>query len=319
MAYVLLLIGLILLIKSADYFITGASGIAKLLRIPPMLIGLTIVAFGTSSPEAAVSINASLKGVTGITLGNVIGSNIINIAFIIGLTAIISPLRVERETIKKEIPFTLLASIAVYILIADKSLQALNENIVSRADGLILFLFFLIFLYYLFEIALNSRENLSGENELTPDSKPMGLNVFYAVGGMVGIILGANLVVKGSTSIALQLGMSETLVGLTIIAFGTSLPELITSITAALKKESEIAIGNIVGSNIFNILFILSISSVITPLTVEDKYLFDAIIMIIYTLILFFFSLTHHRVNRVEGIILSASYIGYVGYIILRN
>ncbi|RYD01678.1 hypothetical protein N752_29320 [Desulforamulus aquiferis] len=204
-------------------------------------------------------------------------------------------------------------------MIADKSLQELNENIVSRADGLILFLFFLIFLYYLFEIALNSRENLSGENELTPDSKPMGLNVFYAVGGMVGIILGANLVVKGSTSIALQLGMSETLVGLTIIAFGTSLPELITSITAALKKESEIAIGNIVGSNIFNILFILSISSVITPLTVEDKYLFDAIIMIIYTLILFFFSLTHHRVNRVEGIILSASYIGYVGYIILRN
>jgi cation:H+ antiporter len=318
LAYVLLIAGFLLLIKSADFFVQGASGIAKLLRVSPMLIGLTIVAFGTSSPEAAVSINASIKGMTGITIGNVVGSNIVNIALILGLTAIITPLTVVRETIRKEIPFTLLASIAMFILMADVSLQAMNSNMVSRADGLILILFFLVFLYYLYEIAVNCRENaLSKEN--LPTETSVGKNIAYTVGGLLGIIIAANLVVRGSVSIALQLGMSETLVGLTIVAIGTSLPELITSVTAALKKENEIAVGNIVGSNIFNILFILGISSIIVPLTVDSKFLIDALIMIIYTIILFVFSRSSLKITRVEGFILVVSYIGYLYYIILRN
>ncbi|MBS4024527.1 MAG: calcium/sodium antiporter [Clostridia bacterium] len=319
MAYLLLLLGLLLLIKGADFFVNGASGVAKFLRVPPMLIGLTIVAFGTSSPEAAVSIDASLKGLAGITLGNVLGSNIFNIAFIIGVVAVIRPLKVEQVTIRKEIPFTLLASITLYILIADKSLQSLNYNIVSRADGLILLLFFMIFLYYLFEIARNSRENTSSKDELTANKKTADIYIAYIIGGLIGIIAGANLVVKGSTSIALQLGMSEVLVGLTIVALGTSLPELITSIVAAIKHESEIAIGNIVGSNIFNILFVLSISSIISPIPVDDKFQIDALIMIIYTLILFIFSMTYHKINRAEGISLFALYTGYIFFIILRN
>ncbi|MDW7673554.1 MAG: calcium/sodium antiporter [Bacillota bacterium] len=319
MAYLLLLIGIILLIKGADFFVKGSSGIAKLLRVPPMLIGLTIVAFGTSSPEAAVSINASLKDISGIALGNVLGSNIFNIAFIVGLTALIAPLTVEKQTIRKEIPFTLLASIALIIMISDRTLQSINLNLVTRADGLILLLFFSIFLYYLFEMAKNSREKAMSEEEIPTNSYSMGINGIFAIGGLIGIIVGANLVVKGSTSIALQLGMSETLVGLTIVAVGTSLPELITSITAALKKESEIAIGNIVGSNIFNILFILGIAATIKPLTVDDKFLLDAFIMILYTFVLFIFSTTCQKITRIEGIALFLSYIVYLTYIILRN
>jgi len=317
MTYLLLILGFTALIKGADYFVEGASGIAKLLRIPPILIGLTIVAFGTSSPEAAVSIKAAMNGNNGIALGNVVGSNIFNVSLIIGITALINPLKVERETVKKEIPFTLLASILLFILILDVSLQEFTFNSITRADGLVMMSFFAIFLYYLFEVAKHSREKM--QDEIASMPRDMGKNVFFTLGGLAAIIVGGDLVVRSSTTIAYTLGMSETLVGLTIVAVGTSLPELITSITAALKKHSEIAVGNIVGSNIFNILFVLGASSLISSIPVESKIYVDMSFMIGYTVILFIFSRTQHKVSRLEGAILVMSYVIYSIYIIIRN
>lgn len=317
MAYLLLLIGFILLIKGADYFVEGASGIAKLLRVPPILIGLTIVAFGTSSPEAAVSIRAAVNGNNGIALGNVVGSNVFNISLIIGITAMLNPLQVERETVRKEIPFTLLASILLLVLVSDTLLQGLAINQITMGDGLVLGCFFLIFMFYLLEVALHSRERDEEMTAFCP--KTMGKNVLFTAGGLAAIISGGELVVRSSTTIAKTLGMSETMIGLTIVAVGTSLPELITSVTAAVKKQSEIAVGNIVGSNIFNILFVLGISSAIHPIGVDPKIFFDIRLMILYTAILLIFSRTHHKISRKEGFVLLLSYLFYAVHVILRG
>ncbi len=318
MEYLLLIIGFGLLVKGADYFVEGSSDIAKLLRIPPILIGLTVVAFGTSSPEAAVSISAALKGSGSIVLGNLIGSNIFNASLIIGVTAMIYPLKVERQTIRKEIPLALLSSIVLLVMMADVSLQNLSENLVTRSDGLILLGFFSIFLYYIIEVATHTRENTNSENIII-DKKDISKSVIYTIGGLAAIIFGGDMVVKNSIRIALTLGMSETLVGLTIVAVGTSLPELITSITAAFKKESEIALGNIVGSNIFNILFILGISSTISPVLVDSKMFLDAIVMIAVTLALLLSSSSNRKVSKAEGLFLVLAYVIYTIYIIIRN
>lgn len=316
MTYVLLIIGFVLLIKGADFFVDGASKIATALRVSPLLIGLTIVAFGTSAPEATVSIVAALEGNAGVAIGNVVGSNIFNITFVIGVAALIFPLKVENATIRKEIPFTFLGGIALLILISDVTLQQLGDNFITRSDGLIFLLFFVIFLYYIFEVARNSRDKI--ENTIQ-EKVPMGKNTLLTVGGLGAIIFGGDLVVKSATDIALSFGMSQTLVGLTIIAIGTSLPELITSVTAAIKKESEIAVGNIVGSNIFNILFVLGISSVISPLAVDNKIFFDILLMNVLTIILLIFSRTNFRIGKVEGGSLAAAYIAYMIFIIIRN
>ena len=318
MSYVLLIIGFALLIKGADLFVKGASNIATNLRVSPLLIGLTIVAFGTSSPEATVSIVAAFEGSAGVALGNVIGSNIFNITFVVGLTALLNPLKVESETIRKEIPFTLLASVALLVLISDRFLQSFSENLLTRSDGLILLLFFAVFLYYVFEVARKSRKG--GLVELDErESTPWKINILLTLGGLAAIIFGGDLVVNSATKIAIAFGMSETLVGLTIVAVGTSLPELITSVTAAIKKESEIALGNIVGSNIFNILFVLGSASAISPLLVESKIFVDILFMIVLTLILLIFSRTNYRVGKYEGTVLAIGYILYVVYIIVRN
>lgn len=317
MTYLLLLVGFILLIKGANYFIEGAVGIANILRLPPLLIGLTIVAFGTSSPEAAVSIGAAIKGSSGIALGNVVGSNIFNISFVIGVISLISILKVERETTRKEIPFALLSSILLLILMADKTLQLTEINVLSRSDGLVFLLFFGIFIYYLFEMARSNSQK-------PPDStleynNHMGKKIFLSLGGLIGIIVGGQLVVDNSVVIALNWGLSQTVVGLTIVAIGTSLPELVTSVTAALKKENEIAIGNLIGSNIFNILFILGAASLLSPVSVDSSMIFiDTAIMIFYTIVLFVFAMSHYKISRAEGIILIMSYIGYIVYIIIR-
>jgi cation:H+ antiporter len=318
MVYVLLIIGFVLLIKGADFFVEGSSNIAKALKVSPLLIGLTIVAFGTSSPEATVSIAAALEGNAGVAIGNVVGSNIFNITLVVGLTALLNPLKVESETIRKEIPFTLLASTALIILISDIGLQFLSENFITRSDGLILLLFFAVFLYYIFEVARKSRENLSDVQTPT-ESISWVKNALLTVGGLAAIIFGGDLVVDSATEVALSFGMSETLVGLTIVAVGTSLPELITSITAAVKKQGEIAIGNIVGSNIFNILFVLGSASVISPLAVDGKIFVDVLLMIILTGILLIFSRTNFKVGKYEGIFLMVAYIVYAIFIILRN
>ncbi|GAA0423710.1 MAG: calcium/sodium antiporter [Bacillota bacterium] len=317
MAYLFLIIGFVLLIKGADLFVDGSSNIARLLRIPPILIGLTIVAFGTSSPEATVSIVAALQGTADVSMGNVIGSNIFNLTLVVGIATILFPIKVENETIRKEIPFTLLASVALLILISDTVLQGFEINYISRSDGLIFLLFLSVFMYYVIEVALKSREN-TAQDKSAKQTK-WGKNILITVLGLAGIVIGGQMVVNNGKEIAYSLGMSEALVGLTIIAVGTSLPELVTSITAALKKESEIALGNIVGSNIFNILFVLGTSSVITPLAVNGKVIIDIIMMIGLTVLLLIFSRTNYRIGKTEGVFLVAGYVLYVAYIIIRN
>lgn len=317
MNYILMLFGFGLLIKGADLFVTGSSNIASLLRVPPILIGLTIVAFGTSSPEATVSIIAALEGSGDVALGNVIGSNIFNITLVIGLTAFLNPLKVESETIRKEIPFALLASVVLLVLVSDVALQTVGSNLITRADGIIILLFFAVFLYYIFEVVRKSREKTTVEQQTSNETWEK--NVFLTILGLGAIIFGGDLVVKNSTEIAYTFGMSETLVGLTIVAIGTSLPELVTSITAALKKQSEIALGNIIGSNIFNILFVLGTTSVITPLAVSSKIFIDIILMIVFTILLLIFSRTRFAVGKYEGIMLASAYVLYLIFIIMRN
>lgn len=320
MTYILLVIGFLLLIKGADFFVDGASKIARTLHVSPLLIGLTIVAFGTSSPEATVSIVSALEGNAGVAMGNVLGSNIFNITVVVGITALLNPLQVENETIRKEIPFALLASVAALILISDISLQSMDANYITRGDGFILLLFFAVFLYYIFEVARKSRVKAKQEsNEINSEKPAWAKNITITVGGLLAIIFGGELVVKNATEIALMFGMSETLVGLTIVAIGTSLPELITSITAAVKKQSEIALGNIIGSNIFNIYFVLGTASVISPLNVDNKLIVDVLVMIGLTILLLVFSRTHFKVAKLEGVILAGFYIFYMVYIIIRN
>lgn len=317
MAYVLLIVGFGLLIKGADLFVDGSSNIARLLRVPPILIGLTIVAFGTSSPEATVSIIAALHGNAEVSLGNVVGSNIFNITLVVGIAAFLYPLMVESETTKKEIPFILLASGALLVLISDTELQGLSENFLTRGDGIIFLLFLSIFMYYVIEVGMKSRKE--SVHTPIPSNIKWGKNSVLALAGLVAIIFGGDLVVDNGTAIAYDLGMSNTLVGLTIIAIGTSLPELVTSISAALKKESGIALGNVVGSNIFNILFVLGASAFISPLPVNGKIFIDVMIMIALSLLLFLFSRTNYKIGKTEGFILMTMYIIYLIYIISRN
>jgi len=317
MTYLLLVVGFALLIKGADWFVDGASSIAKILRISPLLIGLTIVAFGTSSPEATVSILAALDGSAEVSLGNVIGSNIFNITLVVGLTALLNPLKVESETIRKEIPFTLLGSAVLLVLISDIALQGFSENLLTRSDGLIFLLIFAVFMYYIFEVARNNRDKIPLEE--TSEKATWGKNIFWTLIGLAAIIFGGELVVRNSTEIAVSLGMSETLVGLTIVAIGTSLPELVTSIMAAIKKQSEIALGNIVGSNIFNILFVLGTSSLIAPLPVNSKIFVDIGLLVVLTVILLVFSRTNFRIGKIEGTFLAIAYVLYLVFIIIRN
>lgn len=321
MTYILLLVGFVLLIKGADFFVEGASSIATALKVSPLLIGLTIVAFGTSAPEATVSIVAALEESAGVSIGNVVGSNIFNITLVVGLTALINPLKVENTTIKKEIPFTLLGSVVLFVLISDVALQGLSNNTITRSDGFIFLLFFIIFLYYIFEVALHNRDNVKQEEKdaETNRNNSWGKSIIFTVGGLAAIIFGGDFVVNNATKIAISFGMSETLVGLTIVAVGTSLPELITSITAAIKKQTDIALGNIVGSNIFNILFVLGIASSISPLAVDSKIYIDVFLLIVLTILLLFFSRTNFKIGKVEGFILTLAYIIYMVFIIIRN
>lgn len=316
MVYIILLLGFIFLIKGADLFVDGASSISKALKIPPILIGLTVVAFGTSAPEAAVSINAALSGSNEIAVGNIVGSNIFNILVVVGISSIIYPLKIQKMTILKEFPFVFLSSIALIILSFDKLLQGSSLDVLTRADGLMLLLIFLVFLYYLIEMAISSKDESSNDNI---NSEPFFKSIIKSIIGVAGIIFGADLVVSSSSQIATSFGMSESLVGLTIVSIGTSLPELVTSIVAAIKKESDIAMGNVIGSNIFNILFVLGLSSLITPIPVNPIMMFDMLFLIFVTLIAFAFSITKKLVVRSEGIVLSAIYIFYLAFIIVRN
>jgi len=320
MTYLLLLVGFALLIIGADYFVKGASAISAILRVPPILVGLTIVSFGTSSPEATVSITAALNGNDDVSLGNVVGSNLFNTLFVLGVTAFIAPIIVKSQTIRKEIPFSFLASITLLVLMADIFLQDFSDNMLTRSDGIILLLIFAVFLYYIFELARKSRNDFEEQpSKMEEKDKNWVKNGTFILGGLAAIVFGGDFVVKNSTEIALSLGMSEALVGLTIVAVGTSLPELVTSAVAAWKKESEIALGNIIGSNIFNILFVLGASATISPIGVNSSLFTDIFILIVYTIVVLIFAMTNLTIRKREGIFLAISYIVYMVYIILRN
>ena len=315
MHYLFLVLGFGLLIKGADLLVDGSSSMARKFKVPPILVGLTIVAFGTSAPEAAVSINAAIKGANEIAIGNVLGSNIFNILMVIGFAAIISPLKIQRLTILKEFPFAILSSVIIVILSADIILDGQMTNTITRGDGLVLLGMLCIFMYYLVELAIKSES--SGETNIKDISTLK--SVLYILIGLIGIIYGADLVVKSSSTIALNFGISEKLVGLTFVAIGTSLPELVTSIVAAFKKESDIAMGNVIGSNLFNYLFVIGVSSTIRPINVQPVLLYDASFVVVITIITYIFAITNKTINKREGILLVFLYIVYMGYIIYRN
>ena len=305
MMYLLLLIGFVLLIKGADLFVDGSSSIAGILKIPSVIIGLTIVAMGTSAPEAAVSINASLAGNSDISLGNIVGSNIFNLLIVIGACAVIFPAASNEDILKRDLWWNIGVSALLFVLI-------INGGI-SRAEGLILLAVFLFYLGLMLRSALQNRIEETPQNLL-----PLWKSILYVVIGLAAVVFGGDMVVDNASMIAKAWGMSDTLVGLTIVAIGTSLPELVTSITASKKGDSGIALGNAVGSCLFNILFILGIASTLTPINAVPELIIDAVILIAVTILILIVAKTGKKINRLEGIICVAAYIIYTVYIIMR-
>ena len=312
MTYILLIIGFILLIKGADYFVEGSSNLAKALKIPTLIIGLTVVAFGTSAPEAVVSIVASTKGSNEIALSNIIGSNIFNLLAVLGISAIVKGLKASRQIITKDFLFSILATLILIAMMFDKFLSGDKLNIITRGEGLVLLSILVLYVYSLILTASKEKKLIKEKHKLTPK------DILMLVLGLSAVILGGELVVKSSQQIALNLGISETLVGLTIVSIGTSLPELVTSIVAAKKGETDIALGNVIGSNIFNILFVLGISSTLSPILVNSQSLIDVLILLGITIICYIFTIYNQRIGRTKGIIITLTYLIFMIYIIMR-
>lgn len=305
MMYVLLIVGFILLIKGADFFVDGASSTAKLLKVPSVIIGLTIVAMGTSAPEAAVSISARLSGSSDIALSNVIGSNIFNLLIVVGVSAIICPMKTEKVILRRDIWWSLGAAVATLIMMADMK--------ISGAEGILLLGGMAA---YIAVLIFDARKKRDGDDEVKAMS-PLK-SIIYIVGGLAAIIIGGDLVVDSACDIAAAFGMSEALIGLTIVAAGTSLPELVTSIAAAKKDDSGLALGNVVGSNIFNILFILGSASALTTINVAPELFIDTAILIGVTLMMYFLCRSKDKTSRGEGVLCVLVYAAYMAYIILR-
>lgn len=320
---ILLILGFVVLIKGASFLVDGAVMLAEKYRISPVIIGLTIVAFGTSTPELAVNIVSALNPASSdIGLGNIIGSNIANIGLIVGFSALIFPLAVRRSLIAREIPFMFLSALVFLVLIADQFLGNGPANILSQSDGIVLLLFFAIFIYYLTS-AMLTREDKALDQEFAKEFHPRKISLLrsmtFIVIGLVGVVIGGKLVVDSASELAQLLGMSDILIGLTIVAIGTSLPELATSAVAAFKKETDIAVGNIVGSNIFNTFFILGVNAAISPVPFKNSWLADTWVMIAFSLLLFIVSLTGKKIKRWEGGALLAAFVIYMGFIITRG
>ena len=303
--YLLLVLGFLFLVKGADLFVDGSSSIAKHMKIPSVIVGLTIVAMGTSAPEASVSITAAIAGNSDISLGNIVGSNIFNFLVVIGVSAMIFPIISHKDIIKRDLWWNLGITGLLLLLILDKK--------IGRIDGVILLLGMTLYLFVVIKNALKNRTENSKEELLSVPK-----SIIFMVIGLAAIICGGNFVVDNASIIAKSLGLSETLIGLTIVAIGTSLPELVTSVTAAKKKEAGIALGNAVGSNIFNILFILGASSALTPINVASELFIDTIILIVVGVLVFIFSYTGRKTNRIEGLICTLLYVAYTAYIIIR-
>lgn len=304
----IMLAGFVLLIKGADFFVDGASGIADKFGIPQLVIGLTIVAFGTSAPEAAISISAGLKGNTGIAIGNVVGSNIMNILLILGITSCIVPLAVAKSTRKVEIPFTLLVTLVLVVYGA-----IFGE--LNLIGGIILWVFFILFFVHLIKVAKNSEPSAE-ENVETTKQHSMIMLIIFTIGGLAAIVWGSNLTVDGATAVAKFFHVSDRIIGLTIVAFGTSLPELMTSVTAARKGNADIAVGNIIGSNIFNILFVLGTTALLAPIPYAKNFIFDGIVAIA-AVVLLLAGIREGKLGKKAGVTMLVCYAGYFGYLLV--
>ena len=315
MEIILMIVGLIILVKGADWLVMGASSIARKKQISNMVIGLTIVSFGTSLPELVINLVSSFNGNTEIAIGNVVGSNIANILLILGVSAIVYPLTIQRTTIVSEIPFSIVAALLVGFL-ANASLFSEPRMEISSIDGFILIFFFIVFLIYIFKI---SKEEIAvvSDNKVLNSKK----STLMIIGGLIGLIVGGKFTVDGAVYLAGFFGMSESFIGLTIVAIGTSLPELFTSAVAAYRREVDIAVGNVIGSNIFNIFWILGLSAIIKPLPFQTTGNID-ILMIIFSSILIIVVLPLGRKGRIErwhGLVFLFCYIGYIIYLVQRG
>ena len=317
LAIIFLAAGFFFLVKGADIFVDGSSSIAKKFHVPSIIIGLTIVAMGTSLPEAAVSVTASLANQNTLAVSNVVGSNIFNLMVVIGMCAVLTPVAVQRETLKRDFPFSVFCAILLLILGWMGPMQ------LGHGDGVIFLVLFAIFIGCMIRSALKANKEgktAEGDSSEIDYMKIMSLpkSLLFIVMGAAGIILGGDVVVNSATNIATRLGMSETLVGLTIVSIGTSLPELVTSVVAARKHEVDMALGNAIGSNIFNILMVLGIAGAISPMAFLTENIIDIVILLVFSLIVWFFAWTKQKLNRGEGAIMLALYAAFMVYICMR-
>jgi len=311
----LLIVGFLILIKGADYFVDGASSFASNLKVPKIVIALTIVAFGTGAPEFAVSVKSMMSGSGELVLGNVIGSNIINILLILGVSSLVRDLTVKNNTVKKELPMLLMLTTLLAVVFCDSSFNNNVINTITRADSIVILLFFLIFIYYLLSVIRNRKDN----NNEEPMYK-LGKSILVSIIGIIAIIVGSNFVVDSATYIAEGFGVSERIIGLTIVALGTSLPELVTSVVAAKKNEVELAVGNIIGSNIFNIGIVLALPVIIYGDVVPIGFnMLDIVVMIVSAFVLFCFSANDEKISKKEGIVMLLIFLLYYGYMIMEG
>lgn len=303
--FVLLVVGFVMLVKGADWFVEGVAGIAEKFGIPQLVIGLTIVAMGTSAPEAAVSITSAMKGSAGITIGNVVGSNILNVLVILGLTAVITRVAVQRSTVRYEIPFMLIITLVLLGL-------GLSGNEITFVEGIILWALFIVYMVYLFRMAKNQKEEADDSKK-----QPVWMLILLGIVGAVLVVWGADISVDAASAIAKMFGMSDRLIGLTIVALGTSLPELVTSVTAARKGKADIAIGNIVGSNVFNILFVVGTTALVTPVIFESKFVIDMLVAFGAGVLLWLGVMKHKELRRPVGALMLLAYAGYFAYLLI--
>lgn len=322
MDYILLIIGFVLLIKGADFFVDGSSSVAKILKVPTIIIGLTVVAFGTSMPELSVSVTAALRGSNDLAVSNVLGSNIFNLLVVLGCCALVKPVAAKWSLLKKEFPFSILITIVLLLVDSDFSIMKILDGnqgfVLGRWAGLLFLILFVLYIYATVKSALRSRaEAKDMEEEEYKTMSPLKSGIYIVI-GLIGIVWGGNLVVDSASNIALTFGWSQTFIGLTIVALGTSLPELVTSVVAARKGENDLAVGNVVGSNIFNILLILGVSSFITPITLDVTAVYDTIILIIASIVVYVSAISKREIQRKEGILFLVCYFAFFLYVFMR-
>jgi cation:H+ antiporter len=320
LVYILFALGFVILIKGADWLVAGSASVAKKYNVSDIVIGLTIVSMGTSMPELIVNILASNSGASDIAIGNIIGSNISNILLILGVAAVIFPLVIQNSTIYSEIPYSIIALLLVAFVANADLFSPIDNHIISRLDGLLLMIFFALFIFYIIKLAKDGRADILEE---TPDELlPMGKSILLIALGMLGLFFGGKWVVDGAVSIASEFGLSEKLIGLTIVAIGTSLPELVTSAMAAYKKNTDIAVANVVGSNIFNLLWVLGFSAMVAPINFDTTINTDIFVLLIASCLIIFSLATgkiKNQIGRPTGILFLVSYVTYIVYLVMRG